>query len=273
MRLLSIAVVTLATAAAYAKSNTEYYFQPSANQSAVELKYDMDTKPMDGQKLTQNDLYFRYLYGLSETNTVGVYFANGSIKSDVDGSDTASGMTDLHPFWEAYSDMWHYGVDLGINTGKAKSTARTSGGLSLAGHVGVLMASGAMNYGADLRYTMPFERSVDDTAGTKYTGTNTTKLAVFGEYNYGMGFVGAELAYSMIGDTTVKTNAGEAKSKGESDMSIALNGSYDFNDMWTGLLTVASISHPEHDADDSAAPAKVKAYSETDIQIGVRATF
>ena len=273
MRLLAIAVVTLATAAAYAKSNTEYYFQPAASQSAVELKYDMDSMPKDGVKLTRNDIWLRYLYGLSETNTLGIYLASGESKSDATDAVKASGMTDLHPFWEAYSDMWHYGVDLGISTAKYKATTRASGGMSLAAHIGMLMSSNAWNYGADLRYTMPMERSYDDAAGTKVTGGSTPRIAGFTEYNYGMGFVGAELSYAMVGDTTTKVGAAESKEKGESDMGLALNGSYDINDMWTGLLTIASITHPEHDVSDVPAAGKVKAFTETDVQLGVRATF
>jgi hypothetical protein len=290
MKLLALSIVTLATASALAagKSTTEYYYQPSAGVNAVEAKYLMDLRPGktdDGtgekdQKYEMSDFYLNYAYGLNDNNAFGaeLFFGSQKITSDTT-SHTANGMGDIHLLYKGFTDMWHYGADLGISTAKIKlDTAtnlqdnRSSGGMSLKVNGGVLMNSGAINYGADLSYLMPFERQIDDANSTKLTGGNTLKLAPFVEYNWGMGFLGAELAYNMVDDLTIKSGAFETKMKGESYLSLMLNGSFDFTDSTVGLLSLGMGMHPEHD-ETSAGTTKVKAYTETIASLGVRMTF
>lgn len=289
MKLLSIAIVTLASASALAatKSTTEYYYQPTAGVSAIQARYLMDMKPMKSdtggvetdQKSEIGDFYLDYLYGMSEGNALGVELVFGSNKlTNGATSHTATGMGDINLFYRGFSGMWHYGANIGVNTEKVKEDAatglqdnRSSGGMSLKLNVGVMQSKAETNYGVDLSYAMPFERQFDDAAGTKLTGGNTLRLAPFVEYNWGMGFVGAELAYNMMDDTTVKA-AAEVKVKGESYLSLILFGSYDFNESTTGLLSLGMASHPEHDF-LTTGTTKMKAYTETLASIGVRYSF
>jgi hypothetical protein len=291
MKLLSVAVITLAAASAFAaKSNTEYFFQPAAGQSALELSYMMssaspktDSTPEVETKITSNNLMVDYAYGLADNSTVGGYITSASGKIESGGTETtSSGMGDLHAYWNGSMDAWHYGVDLGISLAKQKLDAATgnpknaaSGGMSIGGHFGGLWNSGAWNYGGNLTLMMPLERSYEidgGTGGGKITGGMTTTLAGFGEYNYGMGFFWGELAYNMVGDTTNKPDAGgESKIKAESFPSLTIGATYDFNDMVTGMLSYAMQMHGAHDYDD--AGTKLKAYNGTMMNIGARISF
>lgn len=288
MKLLSLAIITLASASAFAanKSTTEYYFQPSAGGQAVEAKYNMDIKPgkQDSgsgdvdDKHELSDFYLNYAYGLNDGNALGAEINFGSDKITLGTtSHTATGMGDINLFYKGFTGMWHYGANLGINTDKIKMDTttniqdnRSSGGMSLKVNGGLLMSNGAINYGGDLSYTMPFERQVDDTAGSKITGGNTLKIAPFVEYNWGMGFLGAELAYNMVDDMTYKSSGSETKIKGEGYTTLMLNGSFDFNDMCTGLLALGMGMHPDHDV---STTTKEKAYTETIASLGVRVNF
>lgn len=289
MKLVSMAIITLASATAMAAGpKTEYFFRPDGGKQALELKYRMNVLPAKvavgtvetDVKQEINDFYFTYAYGLSDNHTLGVETFFGSNKMTFGTTNhTADGMGDLHLFYKGFAGMWYYGADLGLNMGKIgyDETSgfvdnRSSGGMSLKASAGLLMTSEALNYGADLSYMLPFERQQDDADATKYTGGNTLRLAPFIEYNWGMGFVGAELAYTMIDDTTEKDNNGETKNKGESYLSLALNGSYDFNEMATGLLTLGMGMHPERDI-TAGSTNKLKAYTETIASLGVRLNF
>jgi hypothetical protein len=293
MKLISLAtmaVATMATTAAFAaKSNTEYYFQPAAGASAVELRYNMDIRPaqietpvtlaVTDAKSETNDFYLNYAYGLNESNALGAFLTSGSTKLTVGtSSSTGSGLGDLHLFYKGFAEMWHYGVDLGFSTEKIKNDAagnvsnHSSGGNSLKANIGMLMNSAAWNYGADLSYIYLLERTIDGST-TKYKDGNTVKLAPFIEYNYGMGFLGAELSYAMAGDTTSDTGGTTYKIKGDTSTGLALNGSFDFNEMATGLLTVGMNMHGAHDSTDQLGTTKVKAYTETVASLGVRLNF
>ena len=143
-------------------------------------------------------------------------------------------------------------------------------------NVGVMMNSASWNYGGDLSYMMPLERSYegDPTGGGKFKGGNTAKLAGFGEYNWGMGFAGAELAYLMRDDTTVTPDTGaESKLKGESFLALTAYGTYDFNDMVSGLASLGVENHTSHDLTDATGSSKVKAYMGTNVALGVRVHF
>ena len=291
MKLICIAALTLATATAFAegKESTEYYFQPSAGKQAVQLLYNMDVSPgkidtagtETDAKSEISDFDVNYAYGLNDNNAFGLYTLFGSDKLTVGTtSHTATGMGDIHLFYKGFTGMWHYGADFGFNTAKIKDDAttgiqdnRTTGGISLKPNVGILMSSGAINYGADLSYVIAMDRQVDDTANTKFSGGGIFRLAPFVEYNWGMGFVGAELSYNMVGDTTQKDDTGtNTKLKGESYMNLALNGSFDFNETFTGLLTLGMGMHQDHDVSD-ASTSKMKAYTETIAALGVRMVF
>lgn len=286
-KMILAAVVSMAATTAFAKATTEYYFQPAAGAHAVKIDYRMGSAPAKTEtaggvesdyKITTNDLYLDYGYGLNETTALGAYIFNGSAKTTVGTKDTtASGMGDLHLYYKGFADMIHWGVDLGVNMGKAKADKRGTGGLSIAANVGVLANSAEWNYGGDLKFVMPMERTTEAaTAGQndeKITGGNLIKLAGFAEYNYGMGFLGAELAYNMLSDRTEKATAGETKYKGEGFLSLTGNASYDFNDMATGLLSIGLENHSEHDETDGAGSAKVKAYMGTNVALGVRLNF
>lgn len=287
MKLISVAAVTLATASAFAAPTTEYFFQPNGGQSALELNYMMGNDPVKFEgggesKTTTNDLMLDYSYGLSDNAAVGGYITTGSQKVSSGGADsTASGMGDLHAYYRGFSDMIRYGVDLGISLAKQKYnstgelTNRASGGMSLAAYVGLLTSADAWNYGGNLSVGMPLERSyeVDGGGGGKIKGGMLTRLAGFGEYNYGMGFVGAELAYNMVGDTTqTPDGGGDTKLKGENYLSLGLNASYNFNDMATGLIGYSMGMHGARDYDDTGA-TKVEAYTSSMINIGARFTF
>lgn len=288
MKLFTLAIVTLATASAFAKSNNEYYFQPAAGASAVELSYQMDVKPAKNEtagvetdnKQEMSDFYLNYAYGLNENNAIGAETFFGSNKmTDGTTTHTADGMGDIHLFYKGFTGMWHYGADFGINTEKIKidtvSTLqdnRSSGGMSLKANVGLLMNSDALNYGADLSYTMPMERSVDMTPEVKLTGGNMLKLAPFLEYNWGMGFIGGELSYNMVDDLKSKVSGVTSTfMKGESFMGLNLYGTFDFNETFTGLLDLGMNMHQEHDT--ATAGTKAKAYTETIAKLGVRMSF
>lgn len=296
MKLVSLAAMTLATiatSAAFAATKTEYYFQPAASQSSVELSYAMSVQPRKNadtagvetdNKLDTNVFNLNYAYGLSDTNTLGAYISTGSVKSTVGTvSSTASGMGDFHLFYEGSSDIWHYGLDLGLSTAKGKFDTvntsapgnRSSGGHSAKAFVGVMMSADAMNYGADLSYTYLLERTIESgTTEVKVKDGNTVRLAPFVEYNYGFGWLGAELSYAMVGDRSVTiggVNAG--KYKGETVTGLAVNGSYDFNEMATGLLTVGMNMHGSHAETDATGSDTVKGYTETIASLGARLLF
>ncbi|WP_413289689.1 hypothetical protein [Bdellovibrio sp. HCB337] len=289
MKLLSLAIITLASASAFAaKSNTQYYFQPGASNHVVEANYLMDVKPAKTEtagvetdaKQEMSDIYLNYTYGMSDNHAIGLetFFGNNKTTTGTTSS-TASGMGDIHVYYKGFSEIWHYGADLGFNTEKIKLDAttgaidnRSTGGMSFKANVGVMVNNAAMNYGADLSYLMPLERKVDNAAGTTLTGGNTLKLAPFLEYNWGMGFLGAELSYNMMDDTKMDTSGVETTFKGESYAGFLLYGTYDFNEMFTGILDLGMNMHPEHE-ETNVAGTKVKAYTETIVNIGLRMTF
>ena len=293
MKLISIAVVTLAAASAFAaKSSNEYYFQPAGGQNALEAKLNTDSNPgktttggkdSDDKSVT-SDLMLDYAYGLNETMAVGAHTFFGSDKQTAPGtSATGNGLGDLNVYFKSgFGDMFHYGVDLGYNvSGKAKlnsdglQTNRSSGGMSLKGNIGGLMSAGAWNYGADLSYTYLADRKVDNN-GTDVTlsGGNTIRLAPFGEYNYGMGFVGAELSYNMVADgTTSSTGIADVTYLGENYLALKVYASYDFADAWTGLAGLTYGAHTDHDQVSNSTATKVDAYAETDLYVGARWTF
>lgn len=276
MKLLTVAIMTLATTAAYAKSNTEYYFQPAAGQSALTAAYLMSSTSIKADnaaatetKMTGSDVALDYGYGLTESSTVGGYLFSGSMKTEQGAapSTTANGMSDLHVYYRAFSNIWHYGADLGVNMGKAKADARSTGGMSVKVNAGALLSSDAWNYGGDLALTFPMERTTEVTGGdTKTTGGMATRVAAFGEYNYGMGFVGAELAQNMVAKTTDKTVAGvETETASDNFLSVMPYASYDFSDMVTGLLS--------YEMDMHGSRTGVKAYTTNVIALGARFNF
>jgi len=287
MKRISLAVITLASASALAagKSNTEYYFQPASGAQAVEVKYRMDIRPAKSEsagvttdeKEELNDLYLNYTYGLNENNAVGAEISLGNDKTfSGTNSHTATGLGDVHAFYKGISGIWHYGADLGVNLNKIKIDSattlqdnRSSGGMSVRVDGGVLLTSGEINYGASLAYAIPLERQFDN-ADVKITGGNILKIAPFVEYNWGMGFVGAELAYNMVSDSTLKAGGTDTTVKGTSYTTLLANGSYDFTETVTGLLSLGMGLHPEHDKD---ATTKAKAYTETIASLGVRMNF
>ena len=298
MKLISIAVVTLAAASAFAaKTSNEYYFQPAGGQQAVEATYNTDNNPSkttkggkdSDNKSVTSDLTVDYAYGLNETMAVGANTFFGSDKQTIPGtSGSGNGLGDVDFYFKSgFGDMWHYGVDLGYNLGgKAKlnsdgiQTNRSSGGMSLKGNIGALMASGVWNYGADLSYTYLADRKVDDQAlaasmtDVTLSGGNTLRLAPFGEYNYGMGFVGAELSYNMVGDVTTSVpTIADTTAPGESYLALKFYGSYDIADAWTGLAGLTYAMHTDHNAASPDNGSKVDAYPETDLYVGARYTF
>jgi hypothetical protein len=288
MKLLALATITLASVSAFAagKSNTEYYYQPSAGMSAVTATYKMDIMPGKTEsggvetdsKQEMSDIYLNYAYGLNDNNALGAELFFGSNKwTSGTTTHTANGMGDLHLFYKGFTDMWHYGADLGIATEKVKLDSTTSlrdnrstGGMSLKLNGGVLMSSGALNYGADLSYVLAFERSVDSTPEVKISGGDVLKIAPYLEYNWGMGFVGAELSYNTVSDLTFKANGGESKTKVGSFTGLLAYGTFDFNDTFTGILGLGMNMHSDV---TQANGDKDKAFTETIASLGVRATF
>lgn len=287
MKLLLATALLFTASSAFAKKATEYFFQPNAGQSAVELQYNLNEKPTKTEtfgtttsvdtKVKSSDVLLDYGYGLSESQTLGLKIGSGSVESTSGNRTTStSGLTDPRFYYEQYSDIWHFGADLGVSLDKSKNDNRSSGGLSLGAHAGLLMNADAWNYGADLRIGYPLERTgetINTKRESKITGTMLTQLAAFTEYNLGMGFVGAELSYAMLGDTTTKVDGVSSKTKGESVTGLRVNGSYDFNEMWTGLASVGMLMHAARNVNDTAASDRAKAYNETDLLVGVRGTF
>lgn len=288
MKLLALATITLASVSAFAagKSNTQYYYQPSAGVNAVTATYKMDISPgktessgvESDDKSELSDIYLNYAYGLNDNNAFGAELFFGSNKQTKGAnSHTANGMGDLHLFYKGFTDMWHYGADFGIATEKIKTDTtgnfvdnRSTGGMSLKVNGGLLMSSGALNYGADLSYIAAFERSVDSTTDIKVTGGNVLKIAPFVEYNWGMGFVGAELSYNTVSDVTTKVSGTESTSKVGSFAGLMAYGTFDFNDMFTGVLGLGMNMY--QDVTQSNGD-KDKAYTETVADLGVRMTF
>lgn len=273
MKKLLVLAALMSATAANAKTTTEYYVQPGAGGSALTLDYTMKNDPIKDAadadaKTSSADLGINYAYGLNDTMAVGAKTFFGSYKTD---AKTASGMGDIHAYFAGFSDMIHYGVDLGLNMGKQKwdaegQTNRSSGGMSLTGNVGVLTSASGWNFGGDLSYSMPQERTADNNGtDAKATGGNVMKLAAFGEYNYGMGFFVAELSTVNTGEITVKSGSTESKTKSDSYTGISLKGTYDVNDMATAF---ASLGFRNFGSNDNH-----KAYMGTDIALGVRLGF
>lgn len=283
MKLLLTAALTLAASAAMAgKSTTQYLFKPGANAQALELGYVMGNDPVandpSGTTTTKTaDLTIDYSYGLSDAMAFGVSTLTGSKKVDNGTTtSTASGLGDLVGYLKGHSDFIHWNVNLGLALSKIKAnstgevTNRATGGMSIGGGVDALFSSSGWNYGAGLNYHMNMEKSyeVEGGGGGKFTGGNLMKIAGFGEYNYGQGFLGGELSINQAGDVTQKPDSGgETKVKGESTTGLKFFGTYDFNDMATGLFAYEMIMHPA--VSDNAT----KAYNESNITIGARFNF
>ncbi len=287
MKFFCLTVISLISAAAGARSNTEYYFQPAGGRSLAEVQFETVSNPAKitvvggtgGESnfgTTTNDINLRYAYGLSDGNAIGVFTGFGSLKYSIATTDrNASGLRDVNLFYKGFSDIWHYGAILGVSTSKTKiengfPKNRSSGGLSVGANLGAMWSSGAMNYGADLSYLHPFERSYDD--GTKLTSGSVLKFAPFYEYNYGMGFVGAELSYNVVRDMAAKQpGQADVEVKGQNYAALKLFGSYDFNESWTGLLNLSAGMHNDHDYNDKGNAEK--AYVETGINVAIRCNF
>ena len=292
MKTLAISLITIISTLAMAKATNEYYYQPAAGVNAVEVVYSNTATPMENETLgvktdlksTASDFIIRYARGLDEKRAWGLYTFFGSREFNDDSSGTnvkhtADGMGDIHAFYKAFwGDNMHWDADLGVNTEKIKihtasglADNRSTGGSSLKLAIGKMWTDNAWNYGADLSYLALFERTVDNAASTKLTEGNTVKLAGFGEYNHGNGFVGAEIGYNGVGDLKTKTSGVTSTLEAENFFNIRIYGTYEFNDMWTGLLSFNDAMHADQDI--TPGTTQSNAYNETNFNIGARYTF
>lgn len=268
MKMLLASLTVLLAASAYAKSSNEYFFQPEAGKSALEIQDAMTTATVKTDpatvdaKVNDNDIMLDYGYGLNANTTLGVRTSTGTDEVKVSGVSTKNtGMDDIQLYYKGQSDVWHYGADLALGS-KSKAKSRATGGNSIGLFGGGLWSADGWNYGGKLSYDYNLEHSDDSSPAVKTTGGDTLMIAAFGEYNYGSGFAGAELSNSSISDTKVK-GGGTAKNAG--NMAIKLYGSYDFNETCTGLLSLTD-----------AMVAKVtgmKAYNAMIVMAGVRLNF
>jgi hypothetical protein len=291
MKAFCAAIATIAAASSAFAAKTEYYYQPAAGKQALELSYDYKDVPAkidngtteSDFKVQSNDLVIDYAYGFNANNAIGANTFFGNAKTTSGSNDnTASGLGDIHAYYKGFTDIWHYGADLGLSLDKMKMVQksgssfqdnRSSGGMSFKANGGLLIDDGGLNYGADLSYTHFFERETDETPASKTTGGDTVKVAGFTEYNYGPGFVGGELSYNLVSSETIaQSGSADAKSKAEGFFGLKVNGSYDFNEMFTGLASIGFDMHSTHDlAEDSTT--EIKAYNATEIKIGARMNF
>ena len=292
MKMLAISLTTIVSALAMGKASTEYYYQPAAGVNAVELIYSNSAAPLENEvlgvktdlKTTASDFIIRYARGIDERHAWGLYTFFGSKEYNNDSSGTnvkhtADGMGDIHAFYKAFfGDNMHWDADLGVNTEKVKiDTAsgsvdnRSTGGSSLKLGIGKMWTDNSWNYGADLSYLALFERTVDNAASTKLTGGDNIKLAGFGEYNHGNGFVGAEIGYNAAGDLKTKTSGVTSTLKAENFFNLKLYGTYEFNEMWTGLLSFNDAMHADQDI--TPGTGQSNAYNETTFNVGARMTF
>ena len=271
---------------------SQYYFQPPENGFSAEVSYEGDSNPgkinngfTDSNYSTnRNDFHFLGMFGLMENLAIGAETLYGSLETDYGNPHTATGMGDIHGFIKGNFSFVHYKFDLGLNTSKtaidAASSApdnRSSGGISALAEVGAMFSTRTFNYGADLRYFYPLERDYDDIYASKYTGGSTVRPAVFGEFYFGTGFIGAEFAYIMGSDVTQKRNNYlDVTLKSENYYALKGYFTYDINDLVTGFVDVSMAMHQDHDYSNTnlvATTQKLKAYNETDFNIGARINF
>lgn len=292
MKMLVISLATFASALAMGKASSEYYFQPAAGAHAVELIYNNVSSPMEQENAgvttdlesTANDFIVRYMYGLDDSRSWGAYtfFGSREYNSEVTGvsddSNTADGVGDIHVFYKAFHDMWHYEADLGVNTEKIDVDAtsglqdnRSSGGSSLNLRAGRMWTDNSWNYGADLSYLLLLERTYDDATDTKLTGGDIIKIAGFGEYNHGAGFAGGELSYNIVNELKSKASGVTQTTDAENFIMVKLFGTWEFTDMVTGLVSLNQSMHESHDI--TPGTAEVKSFTETGINIGARLNF
>ncbi len=273
MRMLLIALTVLSTASAFAKTATEYYFQPAGGASALELTYEKGNAtikfdPVGESKREIADIRLDYAYGLSDNAAVGFYTFTGENKlKSGGGTQKADGMGDLHAYYKGISDSFYYGADLGFNTEKFKSDNRSTGGPSLKVNGGYLANSGSVNYGGDLSYLYKMERTTDSTPAVKATGGDILRLALFGEYNYGSGFLGGEVASNSVGEAKFKQSGTTTTGKSSSNTSLKFYGTYDFSQMVQGLAFIENQMFPKSTA------AGNKAYTATLLSLGARINF
>ena len=281
MKFLTVTALTLVTSAAFAKSNTEYFYLPSAAQSALTVDYSTkahtDDDGTSSPKTTTSDIGLDYQYGLSEGNVIGAHTFSGSSKSDAANSTTKNGLGDIFIDYKGAMNLWHYGAELGINMGNMKDDNRSSGGMTLNANFGGLWSSNAWNYGFNIGLGYPFDRKAETgtpTTNLKETGGTSAMIAAFGEYNYGMGFIVGELAEHMIQDTTISTDPAttDLKVKAFNYTSLKLEGTYDFNDMITGLLSYEADLLPSHDV-TGASTTSYKSTTDSIAMLGVRFVF
>ena len=287
MKLLFTLLSLLFTCHAFA-DYSQYYFLPPNNGSAAEAWYEADSKPGKTNNgftdanyaFNKSDFHFLYEYGLMENLAIGGETLYGSLDSDTGLSHTATGLGDLHGFIKGNFSFIHYKFDLGFNTSKVAVDAasnlpdnRSSGGLSAMAEGGVMFSTHTINYGADVRYFYPLERDYDDARGTNFTGGSSIRSAAFAEFYFGTGFIGAEAAYVMESDQTEKRNfTVDTTIKSENYPLLRGYFTYDINDLITGFADVSIAMHQDHDY-ANIGTSKVKAYNETDFNMGARLNF
>jgi hypothetical protein len=272
MKMFLTSLTLLLTATAFGKSTTEYYFQPAAGGSALELTYEsaaatVKYDPSGESKVTAGDFHINYAYGLDANSALGIYTFSGTVETKTTTTSKADGMGDLHLYYKGFSDFLHYGADLGINTAKNKTDNRSTGGPSINLNVGGLWTASGWNFGGDLTYRFLMERTDDSSPAQKTTEGNVVRVAGFGEYNYGSGFIGGELSDSMVADSKTKVSGTTTTNKGENYIALKAYGSLEFSDMVEGLLSIEDQMHPKISANST------KAYSETILALGVRLNF
>lgn len=222
----SLFVFTLLMASISLAAN-EYFHKPNAGEQSLDVVYRngaTGTRTINSVETKYSGylIDFNYLYSVDADMAFGLAVSTGDVKVVTPALESKNkGFSDLTAKYMGSADYLQYGADLLIGTIKARafSTAddgnRNVGGFVLTPYLGVALNESDMNYGGKIDYAYYFDRRIDAANDPTLKGGSVMGLSVFGEFNYGSGFMGATYKIQNASDYKREVGSNSYTYKGD----------------------------------------------------------
>lgn len=267
-------------------AETLLYYTPKGGQSAIQTEYEWTPNTIlenkeNESKITYsgNLLKLNYQYGLNDYVALGAELGLG--EQTLSTSTTTlkdSGLKDSILKLHAKYNLFLLGMDISLPNSKAITHTYSdkayngnlsSGGITISPYVGMLYEVEDFNLGVVGAYDHRLERQseyADHSGSNTTTGGHQLQLSPFIEWNYGSGFIAAQLTKSSVSEISSKNqdNFESTQQKFEYHK-VALKGSYNFSNQLTMLMDITQQSIPKQE--------HTSAYSLNFVSLGLRMVF